>query len=123
MSLSITDVARRALLRERSLTAVQLASEPAIACTLGHEEMDDRIADWQSVLAQVEAREPIDGGIRLALAPEADLAEVARLACAEWACCSFFSFSITVDARGTALEVRAPEVARDLVSSVFGVVA
>jgi DNA-binding transcriptional MerR regulator len=108
---------------ERSLTAVQLAAEPAIACTLGHKEMGDRISDWQGVLAHVTERAPIDGGIRLTLDPEADLAEVSRLARAEWSCCSFFSFSITVDARGTALEVRAPEVARDLVSSIFGVAA
>lgn len=106
------------------LTVVPLlASEPAIACTLNHAEMSDRIAEWQGVLATVIERSPIEGGIRLTLGSDANLAEVTRLARAEWACCSFFSFSITVDGRGTALEVRAPDEGRDLVASVFGVAA
>jgi hypothetical protein len=42
---------------------------------------------------------------------------------AEWACCSFFAFSITVDGRGTALEVRAPDAAQELLTTVFGVAA
>lgn len=108
----------------RPLTVVQLAdSEPTIACTLSHEAMGDRLADWQAALAGVETRAPIDGGLRLIFRPDADLVEVTRLARAEWACCSFFSFSITVDGRGTALEVRAPDAARGLVASVFGVAA
>lgn len=108
----------------RPIAVVQLAaSEPAIACTLSHEEEGDRIARWQAALAVVDARAAIDGGIRLTFKPDADLAEVTRLSRAEWACCSFFSFSITVDARGTALEVRAPEAACELLASVFGVAA
>lgn len=120
------DVAPRTqpFLTGRPLTVVQLAeSDPAIACTLSHDEMGDRIAEWQAALTHVRDRTPVDGGIRLALGPDADLAEVTRLARAEWACCSFFAFTLTVDGRGTALEVRAPEAARDLVASVFGVAA
>jgi hypothetical protein len=45
---------------------------------------------------------------------------VLGLARDEWACCSFFSFALTVDGRGTALEVRAPEAAQALVASMFG---
>lgn len=106
----------------RVLTVVPLAgSEPDIACTLGHEEIGDRIAEWQAVLAHVSARDPLDGGIRLTLGPDADVGEVTRLASVEWACCSFFSFALTVDGRGTALEVRAPETAKTLIASVFGV--
>ena len=108
----------------RALTVVPLAgSEPDIACTLGREEMGDRIADWQAVLALVNSRELVDGGIRLTLGADADIGEVTRLARAEWACCSFFSFALTVDGRGTALEVRAPEAAQTLVASIFGVAA
>ena len=33
---------------------------------------------------------------------------------------AFFAFTITVDQRGTALEVRAPVDAVDLVTAVFG---
>jgi hypothetical protein len=52
-----------------------------------------------------------------------DLAEMTRLALAEWQCCTFFAFAITVDGRGAALEVRAPDVAAELLKSVFGGVA
>lgn len=108
----------------RPLTVVQVAeSDAAIACTLSHEDMGDRITEWQAVLAHVQHRAPIDGGVRLNLGADVDLAEVTRLARAEWACCSFFAFSLTVDGRGTALEVRAPEAARELVTSVFGAAA
>lgn len=104
----------------RLLTVVPLGSEPDIACTLPHEEMADRMADWQALLAHVETREPVDGGVRLTLDREIALGEVARLARAEWNCCSFFAFSITVDDRGSALEVRAPEAGSALLTSVFG---
>jgi hypothetical protein len=39
---------------------------------------------------------------------------------AEQSCCSFFSFALTVDDRGVALEVRAPQDAAELVTAVFG---
>ena len=108
----------------RPLTVVQFTeSEPAIACTLSHEEIGTRIVEWQAVLATVDARTAIDGGLRLTFGMDADLGEVTRLARAEWACCSFFAFSITVDGRGTALEVQAPDAARELLASVFGVAA
>jgi MerR family copper efflux transcriptional regulator len=106
----------------RLLTVVPLSdSDPAIACTLGHGDLEGRIAEWQAILATVAARETLDGGIRLTLGAETNLAEVTRLARAEWGCCSFFAFAITVDDRGVALEVRAPADARELLTSVFGV--
>ena len=50
-------------------------------------------------------------------------AELIRLVAAEQDCCQFFQFAITVDTRGIALEVRAPEDARPIVESMFGVAA
>jgi MerR family transcriptional regulator, copper efflux regulator len=97
------------------------AAEPIVACTLDTEEIDDRISAWQAVLAHVSDRAALADGIRLTFGPEIDLAEVARLARAEWSCCSFFRFSLTIDDRGTSLEVRAPNDARELLASVFGV--
>jgi hypothetical protein len=85
--------------------------------------MRDRIADWQVVLADVRERSRLEGGTRLTFGPDADIAEVARLARDEQACCSFFGFALTVDGRGTALEVRAPAAAQPLLASVFGVAA
>ena len=106
------------------LTVVPLsANDPAIACSLDHEQMPGRIADWKAALEGVASREAIDGGIRLTFGPSADLAEVVRLAHDEWVCCSFFAFSVTVDGRGSALEVRAPAEAQSLVAAVFGAAA
>lgn len=94
--------------------------EPAIACTLDHRQVTERAVEWQTVLADVVDRTAIPGGVRLALRPHVDLAEIGRLARAEWVCCSFYTFAITVDGRGMALEVTAPAEARPLVDSLFG---
>ena len=98
--------------------------DPTIACTLPAGEIDGRVKDWQVVLDHVTGRERTpDGGLRLSLDGAAPLDELGRLAVAEQGCCAFFSFAITVDSRGIALEVRAPEDAADLVAAVFGVAA
>jgi hypothetical protein len=91
-----------------------------IACSLDGAQMGDRVVEWQAVLANVAAREPIAGGVRLVLAPGAALDDVVRLAAAEQECCRFLSFAITVDERGIALEVRAPDDALPIVESLFG---
>jgi hypothetical protein len=49
-----------------------------------------------------------------------DLGQLARLIGAEQRCCAFFTFTLTVDATGIALEVRAPELAADMVTGLFG---
>jgi MerR family transcriptional regulator, copper efflux regulator len=95
--------------------------DPAIACTLPAGEMPDRIDDWQAVLAYVNRRDrTTDGGLRLTLDQEVALDQVTRLAAAEQGCCAFFAFAITVDHRGIALEVRAPDEAAEIVTAVFG---
>ena len=96
-------------------TSVSMMAEPLgdgavpIACTLAAEAMPGRLEDWQGVLGFVRARTPIDGGVRLELDLSAPLPEIARLAAAEQDCCRFFAFAITIDPRGLALEVRAPD--------------
>jgi DNA-binding transcriptional MerR regulator len=95
-------------------------AEPPIACTLGAGAMGQRLSDWEAVLAQATDRSPIDGGVRLAFAPDAPLARIATLAAAEQGCCAFFHFALTVDQRGIALEVRAPADAQDVLTALFG---
>ena len=95
--------------------------DAAIACTLPAGEIDGRVKDWQAVLDHVTCRERTpDGGLRLSLDGGAPLDELGRLVAAEQGCCAFFAFAITVDSRGVALEVRAPDDAADLVAAVFG---
>jgi MerR family transcriptional regulator, copper efflux regulator len=109
--------------------AISLSSKPvtdgesAIACTLSAGSMKGRIDEWRAVLDHVERREWIDGGVRSVFGPSVPHVELIRLVAAEQDCCQFFQFAITVDTRGLALEVRAPEDARPIVESMFGVAA
>ena len=73
------------------------AGESAIACTLSAGSMKGRLADWQELLAHVECREAIEGGVRSVFAPSVPIDELMRLVAAEQDCCQFFRFAITVD--------------------------
>jgi DNA-binding transcriptional MerR regulator len=107
--------------------ALALTSKPGsgdvIACSLGTDSMAGRLDEWRALLSHVVAREHIDGGVRATFATLAPLDELMRLAAAEHDCCRFFSFAITVDARGIALEVRAAPDALPIVHTLFGVPA
>jgi len=102
-------------------TPVSGDDSPPIACTLPPRVVPERLAEWQAVLARARTRTiREDGALRVDLPRDVALDELARLVAAEQACCAFFAFTITVDARGVGLEVRAPGGATDLVRSVFG---
>ncbi len=110
-----------------SPTPIELSSGPAreptdaspIVCTLDPERVPGRLDDWNSVLADA-TRTAIEGGVRVELGDDIDIADLARLAAAEQDCCRFFSFRITIDERGHALEVTAPAEATDVVHAAFG---
>jgi len=110
----------------RATQAVVLSTMPsapgasAIVCTLSAGSVQSRLAEWGALLAHVERRERIDGGVRLGFAVSVPVGELMRLVAAEQNCCPFFRFAITVDSRGVALEVRALEAARSIVESMFG---
>ncbi|MDQ3312616.1 MAG: MerR family DNA-binding transcriptional regulator [Actinomycetota bacterium] len=91
-----------------------------IACTLEAGSMPDRIAAWHAVLATATDRVEVDGGLRIEFGHEVDVGELGRLAAAEQQCCAFFSFLLTVDAAGVALEVRAPELGAAMLTALFG---
>ncbi|MEY2523847.1 MAG: hypothetical protein QOJ66_2412 [Ilumatobacteraceae bacterium] len=109
-----------------AIQAVSLSTKPAtdgavpIACTFSAGSMKERIADWQALLAHVERREPVDGGVRCVFTASVPTSQLITLAAAEQDCCQFFEFAITVDTRGVALEVRAPADALPIVTSMFG---
>lgn len=114
----------------RTVQAVRLTSQPSvaadsppIACTLSAGSMNGRISDWQALLAHVVGRETIEGGVRCVFASTVPLDELIRLVAAEQGCCQFFRFAVTVDTRGIALEIGAPEDARAILDSLFGAAA
>ncbi|MDQ3470579.1 MAG: hypothetical protein M3487_12550 [Actinomycetota bacterium] len=95
-------------------------TDEPIACTLQPDALDDRRAEWASVLAGAGARTTLpDGRLRIEL-PGADAGALGRVVAAEQHCCAFFAFTITIDARGIALEVGAPEGAKAVVAELFG---
>ena len=102
------------------LRAKPAGFEPPVACTLGPEDVPARIAEWREVLGSVTAREPISGGLRLVLSEGAPVSRIADLTVAEQQCCAFFSFALTVDRRGVALEVTAPADGEAVVAELFG---
>jgi MerR family transcriptional regulator, copper efflux regulator len=91
-----------------------------IACSLSGTDMAGRVDDWSRVLSGVVRRLPLSGGARLELSDRGQLAALAALVEVEQVCCPFFSFAITVDHRGLAVEVTAPTDGQDLLHAVFG---
>lgn len=95
--------------------------EPALACSLSTGSIQRRMEEWRSVLGHAVLREPTPDGLRAVFAASAPLAELMRLVTAEQDCCPFLRFAITVDTRGVALEVGAPDDAMAIVESLFEV--
>jgi DNA-binding transcriptional MerR regulator len=94
---------------------------PPIACTLDAGQLGGRVSDWQAVLLQARTRAPIPGGVAIAFEHDIELtSELARLAAAEYACCTFFDFTLAVTGDGVRFEVRAPQEAHDVLAAVFG---
>jgi hypothetical protein len=91
-----------------------------IACTLETGDLPDRLAAWGEMLEQVVERTDVPGGLRLTMSADADVASLAALAAAERGCCAFLDFTITIDARGVALEVTTTDDARPVLDELFG---
>jgi len=92
----------------------------ADACTLDRASAEERLQAWLAVASRAASRENIDDGLRLGLADETDLGEVALLAAAESICCPMFEFHITLDRRGRAIEVRIPGGDANVVRHLLG---
>jgi hypothetical protein len=96
-----------------------VASAP-IACTLELDEVPQRIEGWRDLLSHARDRVWLaDGGLRIELDADVSVATLAQLVADEQRCCAFLAFAITVDARGVALEVQAPEGAHEIVETLF----
>jgi MerR family copper efflux transcriptional regulator len=107
--------------RDCACHAVVTDAGAPVACTLDPHRIPERLSAWQALLdhAVVRTTTP-DGALRLVFDEPGLVVDLARLAVSEQDCCAFFSFAITVDAGGLALEVRAPTGAADVVTALFG---
>jgi DNA-binding transcriptional MerR regulator len=94
-----------------------------VVCTLEGDAVPGRLREWDAVFDQVlERRATIDGvELRFARDPEV-LASLAAVAAKEVACCSFFTFTLTIDAQAAWLAVAAPLDAAPLVRELFGAI-
>ena len=92
-----------------------------IVCNLEAEDVPKRLGEWQSVLEHVEARREIPNGVELQVARDPDLlAALTAVATKEVACCSFFTFTLTIDANAARVVVVAPDDGVPLVRELFG---
>jgi DNA-binding transcriptional MerR regulator len=107
---------------DATLRPVVLGRSAEIACTLAPGDVAGRVEEWQTLLRDAVAREPIAGGWRVHLENRPGLAaRLADLAANEQQCCSFFAFAVRLTGAGVALEVTAPDEAQDLVAALVGV--
>lgn len=95
---------------------------PAIACTLSAREVSDRLAQWESVVADAAGREAIDGGTRLRFGRDVDIAALAALIAAEQDCCRFVTFTLTVGADRVLLDVTGTADAQPVIDALIGAV-
>jgi MerR family copper efflux transcriptional regulator len=95
-------------------------AEAPIVCTLADGAVADRLEEWRTMLRDARSRAAFDGGLRIEFGAGIEVTDLAWLVAAEQRCCAFFDFAITVDARGIGLEVRAPDDAGDVVTTLFG---
>ena len=96
------------------------SDDPPIACALGPGRVGDRVADWQAALAEATTREKIAGGVRARFPAEVDVASLAALAAAEQDCCRWFTFGLTIDGRGVALDITGPTDAQPVIDALVG---
>jgi MerR family copper efflux transcriptional regulator len=96
------------------------AGDAPIACTLGPDDLDDRVRAWQAVTGTAGSRQTIAGGVRLRLPRDTDIAALAGLIAAEQACCSFFTFALVVTADAVYLDTVAPDDGQPVVRALVG---
>lgn len=94
--------------------------EAPIACTLGADDLPQRLSDWRAVTTVAIGRSATDTGVRLTFRPSPALASrLASLAAAETQCCAFFRMTLTVVSDALTLDVACPASARPVLDELF----
>ena len=93
-------------------------------CTLdaGGGDLAGRLGDWQAVLAGATGRYETADGIAVTFDHDLDrTGQLGRLIAAEYACCSFASYHLSIDASGVRMEIHALAEGRDALAAMFGI--
>ena len=103
-------------------TALPIAPERLIgaACTLNSEEVRDRLKEWRALRDRAASVEPIAGGVRLSLATDEPVGPVAHLVAKESECCSFYTFTLTIDGPTRRLGISAGPGGEPAVRALIG---
>jgi MerR family transcriptional regulator, copper efflux regulator len=121
---STTPESRRVVLgRARTRRPAEVPVLAPVMCTLDASVVPGRLARWRAIADRARSRTELAPGVhRLELGEldGRDLGELVALVAAEQRCCSFLAFTITVDARGVGVEVKAPAEAADIVGKLLG---
>ena len=89
-----------------------------VACGLGGDDQQGRLAEWRDLVARATARQPVPDGVRVTL-PAALAGTAAELAAAEQACCPFFRFALDFEGGAVQLTVQVPAAAAPLLAALF----
>lgn len=99
-----------------------LASERLIgaACTLGTDEMRERLRAWRDIRDRAVSIERIRGGARLVLGHDQQMSSIAELMTLESDCCPFYTFTLQVDGPERQLEITAGAGGEPAVTALLG---
>jgi hypothetical protein len=92
-----------------------------LVCTIegGPDAIRARAGEWAAVTALARRREQVGDDVTLIYDPDPAVAvELTRLAAAEVACCSFFTFALEIGTPGVRFTVSAPPEAAELVAAL-----
>jgi hypothetical protein len=96
--------------------------DPPVACSLEAADARAQLDRWSRLLGAegVRTSRPAPTALVVALAPDVDVAEVARLAQVEALCCPFFTFALELRAEGATLSVTVPDDAVPVLDGFAG---
>ena len=90
------------------------------ACSLGTDEMRQRLADWRRLRDRATSITPIPGGARLSFDATEPMAPIAGLASLESECCAFYTFGLRIDGPTRELDISAGTDGEAAVHALIG---
>jgi hypothetical protein len=91
------------------------------SCTLGAAEMRERLLAWRALHDRALATDPTPSGVRLVLATDEPMDELARLVELEAACCAFYDFTLRMGGTARELEIGAGPDGGPAVRALLGI--